>query len=78
MDLKPGSRWKSAVCDTEVVVVRPPKAETSLESAKGAYENARQQEINDVATAQAQIDDARVQLNESRACARGENGEADE
>jgi hypothetical protein len=31
MDLKPGSRWKSAVCDTEVVVVRPPKAETSLE-----------------------------------------------
>lgn len=31
MDLKPGSRWKSAVCDTEVVVVRPPKAEVSLE-----------------------------------------------
>jgi hypothetical protein len=24
-DLKPGSRWKSAVCDTELVVVRPPK-----------------------------------------------------
>ena len=24
MELKPGSRWKSAVCDTEVVVVRPP------------------------------------------------------
>jgi hypothetical protein len=22
MDLKPGSRWRSAVCDTEVVVVR--------------------------------------------------------
>jgi hypothetical protein len=22
MDLKPGSRWKSAICDTEVVVVR--------------------------------------------------------
>jgi hypothetical protein len=24
MDLKPGSRWRSAVCDTEVVVVRAP------------------------------------------------------
>jgi len=24
MDLKPGSRWKSSVCDAEVVVVRPP------------------------------------------------------
>lgn len=24
MELKPGSRWRSAVCDTEVVVVRPP------------------------------------------------------
>jgi hypothetical protein len=23
-DLKPGSRWRSAVCDTEVVVVRAP------------------------------------------------------
>ena len=30
MDLKPGSRWKSAVCDTEVVVVRPPKVEADL------------------------------------------------
>jgi hypothetical protein len=26
MDLKPGSRWKSSVCDAEVVVVRPPSA----------------------------------------------------
>ena len=26
MELKPGSRWKSAVCDGEFVVVRPPKA----------------------------------------------------
>lgn len=25
MDLKPGSRWKSAVCDAQMVVVRPPK-----------------------------------------------------
>jgi hypothetical protein len=31
MDLKPGSRWKSAVCDTEVVVVRPPSAPAALE-----------------------------------------------
>jgi hypothetical protein len=31
MDLKPGSRWKSAVCDTEVVIVKPPKGEVSLE-----------------------------------------------
>ena len=31
MDLKPGSRWKSAVCDTELVVVRPPKSSVSLE-----------------------------------------------
>ena len=30
MSLKAGSRWKSAVCDTEVVVVRPPKQEGSL------------------------------------------------
>ena len=31
MNLKAGSRWKSAVCDTEVVVVRTPKAAGSLE-----------------------------------------------
>ena len=31
MELKPGSRWKSVVCDTEVVVVRPPKTQISLE-----------------------------------------------
>ena len=31
MDLKPGSRWKSAVCDTEVVVVRATTATCSLE-----------------------------------------------
>ena len=36
MDLKPGSRWKSAVCDTEVVVVRPPKTPITLEC--GGYE----------------------------------------
>ena len=24
MDLKPGSRWRSAVCDTEIVIVKPP------------------------------------------------------
>ncbi|MET0371788.1 MAG: hypothetical protein ABW039_10475 [Sphingobium sp.] len=31
MELKPGSRWKSAVCTTEVVIVRPPKTPVSLE-----------------------------------------------
>jgi hypothetical protein len=31
MDLKPGSRWKSAVCSAEVVVVRAPNAPASLE-----------------------------------------------
>jgi len=31
MELKPGSRWKSAVCDAEFVVVRPPSAAGSLE-----------------------------------------------
>ena len=31
MDLKPGSRWKSAVCNAEFVLVRPPKAPVSLE-----------------------------------------------
>jgi hypothetical protein len=30
MDLKPGSRWKSDVCDTAVVVVRPPNGEATL------------------------------------------------
>lgn len=36
MELKPGSRWKSAVCDTEVVVVRPPKEAATLEC--GGYQ----------------------------------------
>ena len=36
MELKPGSRWKSAVCDTEVVVVRPPKEPATLEC--GGYQ----------------------------------------
>ena len=31
MEMKPGSRWKSAVCSTEVVVVRPPNVDVSLE-----------------------------------------------
>jgi|SRR5579875_1144538 len=30
MELTAGSRWKSAVCDTEVVVVRPPDRPGSL------------------------------------------------
>lgn len=32
MELKPGSRWKSAVCDAEFVVVRPPKTPVTLEN----------------------------------------------
>src|ERR1700744_3247465 len=31
MELKPGSRWKSAVCDAEVVVVRAVKDPVQLE-----------------------------------------------
>ena len=31
MDLKPGTRWKSVVCDVEVVVVRPAKTPITLE-----------------------------------------------
>ena len=31
MELKPGSRWKSAVCDTEIVVVRAVKDPVQLE-----------------------------------------------
>ena len=30
MDLKPGSRWKSTVCDAQLVVVRPPSAAGEL------------------------------------------------
>lgn len=31
MQLKPGSRWKSAVCDAQLVVVRPPNAAGELQ-----------------------------------------------
>jgi hypothetical protein len=31
MDIKPGSRWKSAVCDAQMVVVRPPKVPGDLQ-----------------------------------------------
>jgi len=31
MELKPGSRWKSVVCDTEVVVVRATAGDIQLE-----------------------------------------------
>lgn len=31
MQLKTGSRWKSAVCATEIVVVRPPKSPVALQ-----------------------------------------------
>jgi hypothetical protein len=48
MDLKPGSRWKSAPCKSEVVVVRSPKTPVTLEcgghpmvaAASGAVEGA--------------------------------------
>ncbi len=30
MSMKPGSRWKSAVCSSEVVIVRPPKQDVTL------------------------------------------------
>jgi hypothetical protein len=30
-ELKPGSRWRSAVCSTEVIVVKAPSSEVSLE-----------------------------------------------
>jgi hypothetical protein len=36
MDLKPGSRWKSAVCDVELVMIRPPKSAVTLEC--GGYQ----------------------------------------
>jgi len=31
MDIKPGSRWKSAVCTAEMVVVRPPSIAGELQ-----------------------------------------------
>lgn len=31
MELKPGSRWKSAVCEAQMVVVRPPSIEGMLQ-----------------------------------------------
>jgi hypothetical protein len=31
MELKPGSRWKSAVCDVEIVIVRSGEGPTRLE-----------------------------------------------
>jgi hypothetical protein len=31
MELKPGSRWKSAVCEAQMVVVRPPSVAGELQ-----------------------------------------------
>lgn len=31
MEIKPGSRWKSAVCEAQMVVVRPPKTAGELQ-----------------------------------------------
>ena len=36
MDLKPGSRWKSAVCEAQLVVVRPPNVAGELQCGGGA------------------------------------------
>ena len=30
MQIKPGSRWRSGVCDGEIVIVRPPKTDETL------------------------------------------------
>jgi hypothetical protein len=41
MELKPGSRWKSAVCTTEIVVVKSPTAPVTLEcGGQGMLEHA--------------------------------------
>ena len=31
MELKPGSRWRSAVCDAQIVIVKPPSSAAVLE-----------------------------------------------
>jgi hypothetical protein len=31
MELRPGSRWRSAVCDAEIVIVKPPSVPGTLE-----------------------------------------------
>jgi hypothetical protein len=36
IELKPGSRWKSAVCDTQVVIVRPPGSPVAALACGGA------------------------------------------
>lgn len=46
MDITPGSRWKSAVCDAQMVVVRPPKQEGTLQCGGVAV-----LDLNDAATA---------------------------
>jgi hypothetical protein len=52
MELKPGSRWRSAVCDTELVVVRPAKAPTPLEC--GGYPVIPHAEARDASRAPAE------------------------
>lgn len=51
MDLKPGSRWKSAVCDAQLVVVRPPKTAGELQCGGAAV-----LPIDDAATPTGAID----------------------
>jgi HlyD family secretion protein len=54
-------QYASALRDAELQLSQ---AQSRLEQAKTTYENAKQQEITDLATAQIQVDNAQVQLNE--------------
>lgn len=31
MELKPGSRWKSAVCESQILIIRPPSVDGELQ-----------------------------------------------
>ena len=62
--LDPGvqqAQYASALRDAELQLNQ---AQSRLEQAKVSFEAARQQEITDLATAQTQVDDAQVQLDE--------------
>jgi len=45
LDLKPGSRWKSAVCDAEIVVVKKQSAPIILECGAEALSPVRRREM---------------------------------
>ena len=50
MEIKPGSRWKSAVCDAQLVVVRPPKQSGELHCGGVAV-----RDLNDAAAAAGEV-----------------------